>query len=709
MNNSNMTDSINYVIFEGTALCPPTWLTPQSKGLRIFNPSITSHKDGYIMCYRVVDNNLLRRIAICRLSSNFELISNSIIALSDLIEFTNHASRNDRAHTWHADPRLFRLKGKLYVSWNDGGNKPFNHQFLMELHEDSLTPASRAKEITIDCERRTIEKNWMFFESADRVWCIYSIEPFCVYSVDLDLKHTVHCKSAVTTQWESDYSNIFGVLRGSAQPLIFGDNLLTIAHSSYKMPEGRHYVTCAYEFSRNYPFEIKKCSTVPITLPNPYQKELVHQKLNSDISEVVYPCGSVLLDNSVVISYGVNDEACAVATFPLDKIIQDFEPTKKNTAIITPTRLTFNETHPAKLLDTGHPLTIPMFWWNAIGKKFDSDFGTRNFTIGNFGDIASRDIIQQLTNIQARPPSKNENQVLAIGSVLHRAQHNDIIWGTGVKGSAMNLSPEVKALNVYAVRGPHTLDFLKKHGIDTSRVTEFFDPGCLLAYLNSDIIDCIPQFKAKSIKIIPHYRDDLFMRRLYPQYRDNFISVDCSPLTMLQQMKGAEAVFSSSLHGLIFAESLGIPAYWLKPIGGEDELKFFDYYYGTNRTDVKCFTTLDAAIKSSPMALPHFKYEAYLKTFPYEAVKALATPPPQPVDTPPIRKSAPKPKPATAQKAPKGTTVIKAIKPPLAPKTVSPKTPAKTKPTILKSSQKTQHLATVFKFLNRHLKRKIKS
>jgi hypothetical protein len=49
---------------------------------------------------------------------------------------------------------------------------------------------------------------------------------------------------------------------------------------------------------------------------------------------------------------------------------------------------------------------------------------------------------------------------------------------------------------------------------------------------------------------------------------------------------------------------------------GEDELKFTDYYLGTDRHKIVRVETLDAAFKVSPMALPTFDIAAMLATFP---------------------------------------------------------------------------------------------
>lgn len=58
------------------------------------------------------------------------------------------------------------------------------------------------------------------------------------------------------------------------------------------------------------------------------------------------------------------------------------------------------------------------------------------------------------------------------------------------------------------------------------------------------------------------------------------LDVKCTPKTMANSIAECETVLSSSLHGLIFADSLGIPNKWItfekNLIGGC--FKFDDYY-----------------------------------------------------------------------------------------------------------------------------------
>ena len=63
------------------------------------------------------------------------------------------------------------------------------------------------------------------------------------------------------------------------------------------------------------------------------------------------------------------------------------------------------------------------------------------------------------------------------------------------------------------------------------------------------------------------------------------ISVHLPPKDFLEKMAGCETILSTSLHGLIFAEALGLPNLWIKGYGQAvvDDFKFNDWFSTTDR------------------------------------------------------------------------------------------------------------------------------
>lgn len=613
--------------FANELLVPLAW--QDGGAARAFNPTLAAVPGGYAMCYRVVqEGSDLRRFATCLLDTELQIVPGSVTALSEEVTFVD-PDLPERSLVWHADPRYVRLGGRLHVLWNDGALRPANHQFLAPMTEDGLHFAGPARELTTP-NRRTVEKNWAPFEVDGQVFITYKSRPHVVLSLDLDESATkLVAEPAYQSGFASTYEMMFGILRGGAQPVRDGDSFLVLGHSSFVGVQGRTYRAAFMRFEAQAPFRVTEMSTVPFDLPNELGTEFAFERLNEVVGDVIYPCGLVPDGDDWVVSYGINDERCAVTRIkradveasmgPLQTSFtmrQDDGQTKAGRSLLS--RVRSPKVSPTATAPSG--TRLPLFWYDAKNTAFDGVSSRRVFRTGNFGDIASKEVVEKVAGMKTGKPIEGRPRLLGIGSVLHRAKAGDVVWGSGVKGGTPPL-PEGLDLTVAAVRGPHSIEYLASSGIDTSGVTELFDPGCLLPHL---FAEKIAKFEPRGgDRIIPHYRDDMVLRRTHYNRLDDFVSVDRTPLNMIKQMVGADRVFSSSLHGIIFAESLGIPAYWLAPIGDEDELKYYDYYYGTERHDVKRFTSLEEAMAAEPMPLPTFRPEAYLATFPTEALADL--------------------------------------------------------------------------------------
>src|SRR5699024_3695475 len=78
-------------------------------------------------------------------------------------------------------------------------------------------------------------------------------------------------------------------------------------------------------------------------------------------------------------------------------------------------------------------------------------------------------------------------------------------------------------------------------------------------------------------------------------------------LEFAKQIARAEAVYSSSLHGLVFAHALGRPAALVAPLTAEPELKYRDYAASvgeTWRTPGDLAETMRRVSPSVPSTIP---------------------------------------------------------------------------------------------------------
>lgn len=180
--------------------------------------------------------------------------------------------------------------------------------------------------------------------------------------------------------------------------------------------------------------------------------------------------------------------------------------------------------------------------------------------IPNIGDMASPHIVNSLSKHPAQLcRTLEEPHLFCIGSILGGGGNMTITWGTGVMDPGSDLS-RLQASNIYSVRGKLTHAELSRAGVPVADVP-LGDPGYLVPELFPGQLD-----RRYRLGFIPHYVD-----RLHPLFQrlsreDDVLDINVhTPVEhFFRALRSCDAVVSSSLHGLIFAEAMGIPNLWIK-------------------------------------------------------------------------------------------------------------------------------------------------
>jgi pyruvyltransferase len=182
-----------------------------------------------------------------------------------------------------------------------------------------------------------------------------------------------------------------------------------------------------------------------------------------------------------------------------------------------------------------------------------------------------------------------------VGSTLQSrmqrfAGRNLEIWGAGLisEQSAMRTIPR----KVHAVRGPLTRARLLADGISCPEV--FGDPAILYSLLYRPVLE-----DRYEVGIIPHYVDyqSSELVRFNSDKQVTIIDVKAGIQETVDHVAKCGLVASSSLHGLIIAESYGIPAVWIQisdRVIGSD-FKFLDYYAATGRPNTRALKLSDVS------------------------------------------------------------------------------------------------------------------
>lgn len=203
----------------------------------------------------------------------------------------------------------------------------------------------------------------------------------------------------------------------------------------------------------------------------------------------------------------------------------------------------------------GVPVFVSGFWWDGHH---------------NFGDALTPWLLPRY-GIVPILTSASEAAVVGVGSILEMvpSDYAGQIWGGGLMHDAAASFPHARVL---AVRGDLTRERL---GIGRSIVLG--DPGLLIA-------DHIQRgTPTRTLAVVPHgmhTRHPVF-QHFASRYRREVVYVDAasSPSRVAHQIARCSAVLTSSLHGLVYADSFGIPAAWVTldpPLWG-GEFKFLDH------------------------------------------------------------------------------------------------------------------------------------
>ncbi|HWJ99590.1 MAG TPA: hypothetical protein VNR41_02660 [Xanthobacteraceae bacterium] len=307
-----------FKIFDGMELLPDAWQASRREPLWCFNPALTRWKDQWLLAYRVVLSDQRRRIAICLLDKNLNVVRNSIVPFSDMIRFAKGSNYLARVTSWFADPRIFILGDRAFLYFNSGWHEPMNHQFVVELASGSLAPAGCARELCLREDRQKIEKNWMLF--GERLgYAVYSTSPHCILQLDEEDDAFIHFREVDRSPpFELNRLGI-AALRGGAPPFRWGENYFSFCHSVAPTSSGTKYETCAYTFSARPPFKPQLGPRKTIQLPRTVAAPKL-PKLNPAIHEVTYICGAVLFRDQWHLSYGIDDQLCALAIIPSSNI-----------------------------------------------------------------------------------------------------------------------------------------------------------------------------------------------------------------------------------------------------------------------------------------------------------------------------------------------------------------------------------------------------
>lgn len=227
----------------------------------------------------------------------------------------------------------------------------------------------------------------------------------------------------------------------------------------------------------------------------------------------------------------------------------------------------------------------------------------------NFGDYIAGPIYDYMlkrNNLDKDKKVKGTKHLYTIGSILLIGHQDATIWGSGIlMGEPDNFiwsRNRYRQLDVRCVRGPLTMKRLKENGIDVSDC-KIGDPGVLMPLVYQPSKETKRDF---GILIHMSQMDDSEHKKEYEKYSSHIIDIMTDDYQKtIDEICSCDFVISSTLHGIIIAESYGIPAILLERFEFDD-FKYMDYYLSTGREekDIPIAESIEAAIAMEKPAVP---------------------------------------------------------------------------------------------------------
>ena len=223
----------------------------------------------------------------------------------------------------------------------------------------------------------------------------------------------------------------------------------------------------------------------------------------------------------------------------------------------------------------------------------------------NAGDLLNIGLVEKLGECRVERSKVYNADLLAIGGAIFGAQYSNnlsrkicqkalellygnkplFIWGSGFLYSNNENELYRKNLHVCALRGDLTRQKLAGLTGQSYENVPLADAGLLVDLLLTNEVE-----KKYRIGVVPHFsqKNDPIFDRVYSDEHYHFIDIQRDPKSVAEDIASCEYIVSSSLHGLVFADSLHVPSLHLigkTPLHG-GIFKYEDYYsaYGLEDT-----------------------------------------------------------------------------------------------------------------------------
>ena len=241
----------------------------------------------------------------------------------------------------------------------------------------------------------------------------------------------------------------------------------------------------------------------------------------------------------------------------------------------------------------------------------------------NVGDYLSEVIYNYMLEYNNLDPNKIVSKtihLMAVGSLVGMYEFDSVVWGSGIHcvDNIKNVYRQSKyrKYDIRLLRGPITGEIMKSAGYQVPNV--YADPAVIMPLIYKTDV----RVKEYEVSVILHLSQK--QEKQYNIEGLHYIDVETHDYKkFIDEIIKSKMVVSSSLHGIILAESYGVPAIFLKSGMNNEMLKFYDWYFSTDRYNVVAVNSISEALTSEKMQLPDIKMmqKNVIETFPKDLWK----------------------------------------------------------------------------------------
>lgn len=255
---------------------------------------------------------------------------------------------------------------------------------------------------------------------------------------------------------------------------------------------------------------------------------------------------------------------------------------------------------------------VDVLSWNPV-RSTEGEAGSR--LVNNFGDLIGPLLVERMVgDIASRGLESGPARVLvAVGSILHFAPPGSVVWGTGVNFKlATKLPLELNTIDFRAVRGPYSARAIAAGGAVAPRV--FGDPALLLPRFMPELHQW-SRTGSGELLVVPNL-NDLEAMSAVARVHGYAVLDPRGPLrSVLRAIAESGFVVGSSLHAVVIADALGIPARFVAS-NAEGAFKYRDYLAGTGRPLAQIAPDVQTAVALGGHAATNIDLDALLEAFP---------------------------------------------------------------------------------------------